>query len=391
MLERLTIDSFKAFGESHEIPLSPMTLIVGANGSGKTSILQAIELMGALVRGTLGEALAERRWDYADLVHLRAQTKTMRFVAELELDDRSLEWNLELGKRRRMGVASELVDAGGAVELERAGRQMRRLDATTGEYESIKQTLTSSWLAAVATGSDAALSATEVAEDTDRFPDLQRVAAWARGIRPYVVLDPLVLREPHRTHDAGLGEHGEGLAAFLREIGPDRRAAVVARVREHYPQLRDVRAQRGGDGLTRLTIREDWGEELALGARQVSDGLLRLLALAAMHELPETPSVLLIDEIENGVHPGLLGGIVSMLGGLAAAGVQVVATTHSPVALSFVDSAEQVLVVGRRADGLPRVARLSDSVRFQDIAEGFAPGEAWYALGEEKLLESVPA
>lgn len=304
----------------------------------------------------------------------------MRFVAHVELDGQPLEWMLELGKRRYPGIAAQTVTRDGKVLMRRKGRTMERLNEASGAMvDQVKQTLPSSWLSALEP------------EDDDRFPALGRLARWARGVRPYVVLDPLVLREPSKTHPNGLGIHGEGLAALLRDLPPKRRAAAVQRAQAHYAPLREVKATRStGSGVTRLDVVESRGKgTITLGSRQMSDGLLRLLALAALHELDDKPSVLLFDEIENGVHPRLLGAIVKMLRSLAATGVQVIATTHSPVAASYVGSAAEVLLVGRTKAGDVRLAPLSASKRWAKMAEAFAPGEAWYALGEHKLLDGV--
>jgi len=381
VLTRLDIRSFKAFGEpGSEISVTPFMLLVGQNGAGKTSVLQAIELFGLLTRGNLRQALDQRLWEYGDLVHLKSETKSMRFVAHVELEGQPIEWVLELGKRKHLGIAAESVMRDGKVLMWRKGRTMERLDETSGEMvDQVKQTLPSSWLSALEP------------EDDDRFPTLGRLARWARGVRPYVVLDPLVLREPSKPHPDGLGIHGEGLAALLRDLPPKRRAAAVERAQAHYEPLREVRATRSsGSGVTRLDIVESRGEgTITLGSRQVSDGLLRLLALAALHELNDKPSVLLFDEIENGVHPHLLGAIVKMLRSLAETGIQVVASTHSPVAASFVGSAEEVLLVGRTKGGDIDLAPLSASKKWAKMAKAFAPGEAWYALGERKLLDGV--
>ncbi len=381
MLTRLDIRSFKAFGEpAAEISVTPFMLVVGENGAGKTSILQAIELFGLLTRGNLQQALEQRSWEYGDLVHLKSASKSMRFVAHVQLDGQTLEWSLELGKRRRSGIAAESVSCGDEVLLSRSGRTMERRDETSGEMvDQVKQTLTSSWLSAIEP------------EDEDRFPTLARLARWARGVRPYVVLDPLVLREPSAPHPDGLGIHGEGLAALLRDLPVANRTAALQRAQRHYAPLTELRTPRSGEtGVTRLDVKETWGDSsITLGSRQVSDGLLRLLALSALHELKHKPSVLLFDEIENGVHPHLLRAIVRMLRSLSETGVQVVATTHSPVAASFVGSAAEVLLVGRTESGEVDLAPLASSKKWAKMEGAFAPGEAWYALGERKLLDGV--
>jgi predicted ATPase len=118
---------------------------------------------------------------------------------------------------------------------------------------------------------------------------------------------------------------------------------------------------RRGYGWTHLEVTERWnGETARFNARQVSDGLLRLIAVAAMHELPISPSVLLLDEVENGLHPQLLGGFVRMLQDLVRSKrgqTQIVLATHSPITVNFCESPDDVILVTRGKGGTPRARR----------------------------------
>jgi predicted ATPase len=381
VLTRLEIDSFKAY-DHVAVELAPFTVVIGPNGAGKTSVLQAVEFLGALVRGTLKEHLDHRRWEYPDLPHLRSSHKQFGFVATVDLKKQTYQWELRLGARLRSGVARErLVRVADETELmSRDGRKMRRFDESKGGWEEVTQTLTSSWLSTV----------TE--DDRGRFPDLLAIAEWARGIGDYVALNPATLREPSRKTDT-LGPTGEGLAGLLGGLKASRNGAfdrVLRRTRDRYPQLRNITVRQGSYGWNRLEVTERWGgEEVTLNARQVSDGLLRLLAISALHELHAPPSVVMLDELENGVHPHLLGGLMSMLDGLVRSGrTQVIATTHSPVALNYVKSANQVLIARRLGKGPARLTALSGTKGYRELGEHFDPGELWYNLGEQRLLRT---
>ncbi|HMJ74060.1 MAG TPA: ATP-binding protein [Solirubrobacterales bacterium] len=376
-LVSLEIDSFKAY-EDETVSLSPLTIVIGRNGAGKTSLLQAVEFLGALVRGTLGEHLEHRGWDYADLPHLRNDHKQFGFVAKVLINGELLEWELRLGARRRSGVARErIVSSDGQLLLDRQGRIMRRLDRRTNEWESVTQTLTSSWLATVGR------------EDADRFPELLSLADWARGILGYLALDPSRLREPSRK-TSQLGAHGEGLAGLLRTLKDAKDGSferVFKAVRQRYPALREINVRQGSYGWNRIEIGERWGREVVtLNARQVSDGLLRLLAVATLAEVPTPPSIVMIDEVENGVHPHLLDGLMGLLQDLTRSGIQVLATSHSPVALNYVESARQVLLARRIARGPARLTVVADTRGFEELGEHFDVGELWYNLGEQRLL-----
>ncbi|MCC7386616.1 MAG: AAA family ATPase [Deltaproteobacteria bacterium] len=384
MLRELHIQTFKAFDDAR-FKLSPLTVLAGPNGSGKSTVLHAIAILGDLVQGTITSCLETHGWEYDDLPHLRSRASRMGLTGLHDLPEiGEVEWSVTLGARRFPGVAAEHVRRrASAVSpwldvLQRNGRNMRRRDELVGAEESIKQTLPASWLSAVAR------------EDADRFPTLVALAGWARGVREYLFLDPLKLRAPARGDGASLGKHGEELAPFLRRLKertPGAFTRLVDRVRRHYPRLETLSPKREQFGWTRLDVRERWNGEVAdFNARQVSDGLLRLIAFAALFELPAPPSVVLIDELENGLHPRLLGSVVSMLEELASTGTQVIATTHSPITLSYMRQAESVLLVTRGRAGGVRVTPLTETRGFARLRNHLDLGELWYNVGEERLL-----
>lgn len=378
MLRKLSIQSFKAFNDA-TVEFHPLTVIIGPNGSGKSTVLQAIELLGGLVRRSLPAVLESHGWDYNNLPRLKAPNRQFGFIAELD-DKARLEWEIRLGARRRAGIAAErLVDlTSDEVLMARTGRSMERYNHEKRTYESIRQTLTSSWLSAVDE------------EDKDAFPELVQAARWARHIHPYIELDPVRLREPSRRAE-GIGASGENLAGFLRQLrekNPAAFARTMKRLQARYPHVADITLRQGTAGWTRIEVTEKWGpDRVTVNAKQVSDGLLRLLAISALHEVEPPPTVLMFDEIENGVHPHLLGGLISMLRSLSQMKkTQVVVTTHSPVALNFVDP-EHVLIASRRSSGDAILNSLAESDGYRRLSSVFDPGELWYNLGEAKLLQ----
>ncbi|WP_437593487.1 AAA family ATPase [Sorangium sp. So ce1000] len=393
MIRTLWIESFKAFSDDPRrtapgIPLQPFTVLVGPNGSGKSTILQTIDTLGWLSAGTIKEMLDAHNWEYADLAHLRAERSPISLRAEIDLPNAAqVQWHLTLGSRRAPGVASEWIKRAEEDEwrsiLLRSGRTVAKFpELADASEETTTLSLPSSWLSTI-----------DLKDDRDRFPTLVALAQWARRIRAYYFLDPVALRAPSRGKGEKLDElglHGENLASFLGRIKsrPKDFARLIERVRAHYPRLVDIQVRRKSYGWTHIEITEKWnGEQATFNARQVSDGLLRLIAVAAMHEMREAPSVLLIDEIENGLHPRLLGGLVAMLEELTRTGVtQVIATTHSPITLNYVSSPESVLLVTRGKGGGVQVTPMNETKSFQELREHFELGELWYNAGEERLV-----
>lgn len=388
MIRTLHIRSFKAFSDEASarpegIPLRPFTALVGPNGSGKSTILQAIEILGELVRGNVTQMLDAHGWEYADLPHLRSKHTNVSVGAELELQHADVHWSLVLGPRRDRRILAERIDKRAKSDwtniVLRSGRGVGRNPENGLTPEVTILSLDSSWLSTI-----------DPVEDLASFPTLVAVADWARRIRAVSFLDPVTLRSPSRAKTDELGPRGENLAAFLARLKsrPKDFARLIDRVRQHYPRLVDIRPKRTNYGWTHMEITEKWnGEQATFNARQVSDGLLRIIAVAALHELREPPSVLLLDEIENGLHPRLLGGFVAMLEELAKSGrTQVIVATHSPITLNYVSSPESVLVVTRGPGGGVQVTPLNETRGFERLRQHFDLGELWYNVGEDRLV-----
>jgi len=389
MIRWLQLENFKAYQSTGRVPLSPLTVLVGANGSGKTTLLHALDLLGGLTRGTLKEHLTANGWDYGDLPHLLSDSQRFGVEVGLGFDDGSTgHWRLELETRRRPGIASEQIvrdtPEGQVVLAGRTGRSMHRI-ARGNVTEKVTQTLTSSWLATI-----------DAKRDLGRYPELARIAAWARGIRGYYFLDPRVLRRPSQGSDEP-GTSGERLAGYLGRIAARDKAAlgrITARVQVHYPRLTELQAKRGKYGWSNLIAHERWGRKtVPFNARQVSDGLLRLITVAALHEVKPLPSLMLFDEIENGLHPRLLEGVMAMLQELVDAAhgaTQVVLTTHSPIALNYVPDPAQVIVVHRDARGVAQATPLPQADGFARLRRHLQLGELWYNVGEDRLFAAKP-
>jgi predicted ATPase len=382
MIESLSIRGFKGYGESTRIPLRGLTVLIGQNGTGKTTILQALDLLGGLVRGSLTEYLKEQGWSYNDLPHLFASKQRPGMTAEFSS---GLSWDLELGPSVAPGLLSERIWEGDREFLWRRGRSMRRT-SSKGKDESIEQSFSGSWLRAIDASSE---------RDKRRFPELSKVADWAARIRNYLFLDPLALRKSARLGE-DIGRSGEQLAGFLGRLkrrDPGALERIKERVARHYPRLQEIDVKQGSYGWTNLLVKERWGKSSAkFNARQASDGLLRLIAVASLYELETPPSILLLDEIENGLHPSILEGFVGMLQELADesdGATQVIATSHSVLALNFVGSPEQVLLVHRDRDGFSRVTPVTSLPTFEKLRRHFDLGEMIYNVGEDRLLKGT--
>jgi hypothetical protein len=197
-------------------------------------------------------------------------------------------------------------------------------------------------------------------------------------------LVPTVLREYSRQlQTERIGEHGENFAALVKSILSDttKREAFNAWLRKLTPNdLDEAIIKKGALGEPIFGVTEGRNEILA---PQLSDGTLRFAALTAALFQAAAPHILLLEEVDNGIHPTRLRLLVELLIARAAKGSsQIFITTHSPIVLTWLDpkSYDWIFHCSRTAKGasviqpVTQIPNFSELTRKQPFGELFTEG-----------------
>ncbi|HEY3271222.1 MAG TPA: AAA family ATPase [Geothrix sp.] len=195
---------------------------------------------------------------------------------------------------------------------------------------------------------------------------------------------PAILRGYSQAqHVRRMGERGEDFSALIRTIDSDEKArkAYLSWLKELRPsELDDFKYIKGPLGEALFALVEGGTE---FPAPVLSDGTLRFSAITAAFFQPDKPALLTLEEIENGIHPSRVRLLVELLRSRADQGTQVIATTHSPVVLAWLDEKEYSHTFFCHRDettGASTITPLSevpdfmDIVRKQPIGDLFAEG-----------------
>ena len=180
------------------------------------------------------------------------------------------------------------------------------------------------------------------------------------------------------------GTRGFGLAGVydaLMNRGDDTFRAIAKKVRELFPTVRNVRLRAVTRSDKCLEIELTNGKKV--GATEMSEGLLYYLAFAALPYLAQ-PSILLVEEPENGLHPARIRDVVGILREVSKT-TQVLVATHSPLLVNEL-SGDEVTVVTRDRETGTRARRLSTTPDFATRSRVYAMGELWlsYANGDDE-------
>lgn len=330
------------------IALKPLSVVVGANGSGKTSLLDVFSLLADSALGRLAVSLSAMGGVDSNLTSLIAasesKTPSMSFGLSMAVvGGRPLNYGLSLGPAgTRYEVITERLtqdfEGPQALEyLESHHGRVRYYDPRPGKRRSTKPT----W---AYNEKETALSQVpRMYREPEDFRS--RLASTAR----YHTLDvsgraPVRLPQPMR--DAKLpGRDGEDLIPCLytlRETAPDRFDAIEATLRAGFPAFERLNFPPAATGILSLAWKEKTSNT-PFAAHQLSEGTLRFLWLATLLHSPELPTVTMIDEPEVSLHPELLS-ILADLFREASQRTQLIVATHSDRLVRFLEPNEVLTV-----------------------------------------------
>lgn len=370
MITRLEVDGFKSL-QGFAVDLEPFTVFIGPNGAGKSNILEALALLARLASMPIVDAFKQGRGRPIDQFSRYGAeiVGEVRFAVELLFvgtpDDFS-RFRYEL-------VIERLTRSSGTEHLTVRHEQLRTLrrDEDTWidahpEFAEVVPPSHEVHLLFSAKGDQwtryAELDGTSELDGTPQHLPLdpqRTVLAQKAGFQMRFVQNSLRLCQWLRldlTHLAGpsdrvdtgqLRTDGSNLPTVLADLPPELLGEIRADLVALVPGLSSFSVVPEGDAL-RVDFELSGGERLP--ARLVSDGTLRLLALLTALRVEPRPSLIGIEEPENGIYPGRLLALVDVLRQEAtrrldeepgwegaAAGTtdllptQILLTTHSPL------------------------------------------------------------
>ncbi len=379
MIQYMKIDNFKSLS-GFSLQLSKFNCLIGLNGAGKTTMLQAFDFISHIMVPSLKKTeqfkdwLENREWTTSDLVcNCRIPKKQLiTFEIFLSLPSSQLvKWEAAFNPNL-MRCTSETVTANGKVLLKVSDSMVsvagERAKTISFDYQgSVLSRLKGSIL--------------------EKTPVLSELKDFFANIKSLELLSPHQMRQ--RARDAtDIGSGGEKLSAFLHTLSPEKHSALQASLKEYYPGLLDFKTSALRSGWKKLLIYENYSKgKMETEARHINDGMLRLLAILAQTKTAHR--FLLFDEIENGINPELIEKLVQQL---LTAPQQVMVTTHSPMILNYLPddvAKESVILLYKTRQGITRCKRYFDIPDTANKLKALGPGEVFVDTDMTALVQQL--
>lgn len=372
MLKRLKVDGFRTLVNT-EVRFDPLTIMIGRNGAGKTTILDSLQLLGNFARGGVGRAFGPPPWSLSwQRTKGVGWVPIVKFVVQVTTGD-SYTYSLGLSEKEREPLVTEerLTHLADNRSIAFLGPHNRPLSGTI----------------------------LNPGKSADK-PEIEHVSQALKSVVSYE-LNPRNIEQPNEPEHNYVSREGFGIAGVLanmKESDPDTFSKLEARFREFRAETEsiDVRAAAGKVfwGL------RDKGQEYAFPAVHLSWGDRQLVGLLCVLYRTNPGATIAIEEIDRGFNHSRYAEVIELLTEAAYDGIegrgpiQIVVTTHSPSFLNKLeDRLGEVRVVTRVPQGGTVVRSLLDIAeeKLGTASPDSLPGELWESGLLDDLTESDAA
>ena len=417
-IDGFRVKNFRALGDitlgrlwnrQKEAALSPMTVVIGKNGVGKSSLFDAFGFLSDCLKFGVEEACdMHGRGGFSQI-----RTKGEKGPVEFEIyykenkNSRPITYELKISERRgrpyvyqerlRQRRKGQTYGWPFSFLFLNSGRGLVWKGKSDGyQIDETKRNLDISDLEKTIRAESAEANQTEEVKLDDirrlgiatlgTLTQHPRISAFRRFIEGWYLsyFTPDAARSmPMAGPQKHLNLHGDNIGnvvQFMEREHRERFQKILKRIAEKIPGITDIKTERTNDNRLLLQFYQE-GIKSPLYAHQMSDGTLKIFAYLLLLEDPASPPFMCIEEPENGLYHKLLEPLANELRQRAENGTQIFITTHQPY---FVDalSPKEVWILERGKDkkGLSVIHRASENELINNLTEeGLPLGGLWYS------------
>lgn len=381
MLRKVKIENYKSV-VNQTLELGLFNVVIGANGCGKSNLLEAIALAGLSSSGALLPEMFESRG-----IRL-SDNRFMRSAFE-DVDEEFISLKIETSDGDesvyRIHYNTEQKPAQWEDVVEEDTKTLLSSIQESGSQFKVKDLKVFLEQMSKKIGDKHALNVSLYERDNH---SLVLAKPKVNGLRNFTIysLEETELRSLDQMPSTKLGRTGKGLLPYLKELSKTEDGIkILNEVKENlmlidwFEDLEMPESALSQDSTLKLKDRYVDDTLDFFDQRSANEAFLYLLFYFTLFVSDETPSFFAIDNIESSLNPKLCKLVVSKLAELAEKHhKQVILTTHSPFVLDGLDELsgkKKLLVVSRNSDGYTVVNQIKgDKSRSIPLSEAWLKG-----------------
>lgn len=374
LIKKLTLKNFLSYGEEgKDILLHDLNIIIGANGSGKSNLLEAISLLRSTpekialpVHG--GGGVSEWLWKGGREIPEASITALLSNPFK-PLDYPSLRYMFNFTEvNKRFEITEEVIEDEAPYDSSRDrsyfyyshNRFSTTINAKIGKNTRSRKLQREEI--------DPESSILAQRKEPDIYPEITYLGNVFAKIKIYREWHFGVSCAVRESQDIGIGaeqlaENCQNLPLVINMLRDNFsiRTQLQKYVQDIYDGAFDVDVKIDAGKATTVVVEKNMCS--AIPAKRLSDGTLRYLCLLAILLNPTPPPLICIDEPELGMHPDLINNLAKLLKE-ASTRTQIIVNTHSSLLLNAFSDAPEAVIICEKANGSTSLNRL----REEDVA-----------------------
>ena len=378
-IESIEIQNYRVFRDARMDKLPRLAALVGANGTGKSSLFDVFSFLKASLAHNVGKAVMQR----GGMRELKSRGQTGPVRIEIKFRESG-------GRLATYELAVDETDGRSVVEREvlkfrrgQRGKPWHFVDFSRGRGTAITNEQQYGEEGVEEQRAEYLLDEPDVLaiKGLGQFKDFRVVAEFRSLIEHWQISD-FHIAEARPSTEEGYAEHlstrGDNLAQvaqYLYTYHRERFDAVLAAMKRRVPGVTHIEAKPTEDG--RLVLRfQDGSFRDPFIARFVSDGTIKMFAYLVLLHDPKPFPLLAVEEPENQLYPELLPELAEEFRAYARRGGQVFVSTHSPDFLNALQLDEIYCL--KKENGFTTITHASDSENLRALVDaGDLPGYLW--------------
>ncbi|OXS58830.1 hypothetical protein B1A99_12750 [Cohnella sp. CIP 111063] len=362
MLKSFSFQSFKSF-ERSSLEIEKLTALIGSNAGGKTNAIEGMKVLSEISSGRELSVIfdgsknvdSEIRGGSIGCPRIGTDTFTLGCLVDLD-EDYDLEYSITIKVSNRVFVLSERLfklstDAKPVVIFQTKDTSDDFSDISV-EYSNGKRGRNPE-VTCIRSASVLAQLASKMPTKTENN---KKNAAYINlvleRLGKILFLDPLPshMRDYSRISDHELRPRADNISSVLYELcqHKDYKKMLLEALKElPENEIQDISFIKTSIGDVMFCLKEKYGERSEfVEAKRLSDGTLRYLAILSAIISEEPGSMIVIEEVDNGIHPSRIKGLIQTLSRLTKERqIDVIITTHNPTLLNALTREELLGVV----------------------------------------------
>lgn len=383
-IESISIKNYRLFRDARLDNIPRLCVLVGANGTGKSTLFDVFSFLKDALSMNVGKALS-KRGGYREVASRGFAQEPIEFTLQFRLEitgrERLVTYVLKIapGRDGRPLVEREVL----RYKRGAYGAPFRFLDFSAGKGYAITNEEDFSKPDEELAREEQELDSPDILaiKGLGQFERFKAASAFRLMIENWHISD-FHVSEARPSQEEGFAEHlstrGDNLplvANYLFEHHRDRFDRVLQAMQRRVPGISVVEPRQTEDG--RLVLRfQDGSFADPFIARHVSDGTIKMFAYLVLLNDPQPYPLLAVEEPENQLYPELLPELAEEFRDYAERGGQVFISTHSPDFLNALTLDEIYCL--RKLEGFTTVTRACDSDNLRALFDaGDLPGYLW--------------